>query len=192
MDKTQLLGLITGILFGFALHRAGFSRCGLVMRGLAFRDFTMLKVMLTAIAVGMVGAGVLATFFPEYAHLKIKSLYVWGVLLGGLIFGVGMSIAGYCPGTALVGLGGGVRDGLLAVLGALLGSFVFILAYPTLEPVLIKPMNLGKVTLHELLGVPHIVMAILFASLLAGIVWWLNRLETRSEASRSNANTHLQ
>ena len=105
MDKTQLLGLLTGVLFGFALHRAGFSRCGLVMRGLAFRDFTMLKVMLTAIAVGMVGAAVLATFAPDVAHLKIKSLYVWGVLVGGLVFGVGMAIAGYCPGTALVEIG---------------------------------------------------------------------------------------
>jgi uncharacterized membrane protein YedE/YeeE len=144
MDKTQLLGLLTGVLFGFALHRAGFSRCGLVMRGLAFRDFTMLKVMLTAIAVGMVGAAVLATFAPDVAHLKIKSLYVWGVLVGGLVFGVGMAIAGYCPGTALVGLGGGVRDGLLAVAGGLLGAFAFILAYPTLEPILIQPLDLGQ------------------------------------------------
>lgn len=183
METTQILGLITGIMFGFALHRAGFSRCGLVMRGLAFRDFTMLKVMLTAIAVGMVGAALLATFAPEYAHLKVKSLYVWGVLVGGLIFGVGMAIAGYCPGTALIGLGGGVRDGLLAVLGGLLGALAFIFAYPVLEPILIQPLDLGKLTLHETLGLPYLPTALVMAALLAGVVFWLNKLEAK--ASRS-------
>ena len=177
MDKTQLLGLLTGVLFGFALHRAGFSRCGL-----AFRDFTMLKVMLTAIAVGMVGAAVLATFAPDVAHLKIKSLYVWGVLVGGLVFGVGMAIAGYCPGTALVGLGGGVRDGLLAVAGGLLGAFAFILAYPTLEPILIQPLDLGKLTLHETLRLPYLPTALAVAAMLGGIVVWLNRLEAKARA----------
>jgi uncharacterized membrane protein YedE/YeeE len=182
METVQILGLITGVLFGFALHRAGFSRCGLVMRGLAFRDFTMLKVMLTAIAVGMVGAAALATFAPDYAHLKVKSLYVWGVLVGGLIFGVGMAIAGYCPGTALIGLGGGVRDGLLAVAGGLLGAFAFILAYPALEPLLIKPLDLGKLTLHEMLGLPYLPAAIVVATVLGAIVLWLNRLEARARA----------
>ncbi len=180
METKQILGLLTGVLFGFALHRAGFSRCGIVMRGLAFKDFTMLKVMLTAITVGMVGAAVLATFFPEYAHLKVKPLYVWGVVLGGLIFGVGMSIAGYCPGTALVGLGGGVRDGLLTVLGGLTGALVFILVYPAIEPVLMQPMDLGKVTLHEVLGVPYLAAALVMAALFAGIIAWLNRLESRT------------
>lgn len=183
METTQILGLITGIMFGFALHRAGFSRCGLVMRGLAFRDFTMLKVMLTAIAVGMVGAALLATFAPEHAHLKVKSLYVWGVLVGGLIFGVGMAIAGYCPGTALIGLGGGVRDGLLAVLGGLLGALAFIFAYPVLEPILIQPLDLGKLTLHETLGLPYLPTALVMAALLAAVVFWLNKLEAK--ASRS-------
>ncbi len=180
MDTTQVLGLITGLMFGFALHRAGFSRCGLVMRGLAFRDFTMLKVMLTAIAVGMVGAATLATFAPDHAHLKVKSLYVWGVLAGGLLFGVGMAVAGYCPGTALIGLGSGVRDGLLAVLGGLLGAFAFILAYPTLEPMLIQPLDLGKLTLHEKLGLPYLPTALVMAALLGGVVFWLNRLEARA------------
>lgn len=183
METTQILGLLTGIAFGFALHRAGFSRCGIVMRGLAFRDFTMLKVMLTAISVGMVGAAVLATFAPDYAHLKVKSLYVWGVLVGGLIFGVGMAVAGFCPGTALVGLGGRTRDGLLAVLGGLTGAFVFILAYPALEPVLIKPMELGKLTLHEVLGVPYLAVALVVAAMLVGIIVWLNRLEAKASKS---------
>lgn len=184
METTQLLGLITGILFGFALHRAGFSRCMIVMRGLAFRDFTMLKVMLTAIAVGMLGAALMATFAPDIAHLKIKPLYVWGVLLGGLIFGVGMSVAGYCPGTALVGLGGGVRDGLLTVLGGLTGAFVFILVYPALEPVLMKPMNFGPVTLHEVLGLGYLPVAIVMAIALFGLVFWLDRVEARARAAR--------
>lgn len=185
MGIEHLLGLITGILFGFALHRAGFSRCTLVMRGLALRDFTMLKVMLTAIAIGMVGAAVLAAYFPEHAHLKVKPLYVWGVLVGGLIFGTGMALAGYCPGTALVGLGSGIREGIFAVLGGLAGAFVFILAYPALEPLLIRPLDFGKITLHEVLGIGNLPVALVIAAILAGIVVWLNRLEAKAQQTRS-------
>ncbi|MFQ3611986.1 MAG: hypothetical protein SNJ72_10895 [Fimbriimonadales bacterium] len=79
----------------------------------------------------------------------------------------------------LVGLGGGVRDGALAVLGAMLGSLAFIFAYPALEPVLIKPMDFGKVTLHEVLGLPHLMVALVIASLLMGLVFWLNRLDAQ-------------
>lgn len=180
---TLLLGLVTGLAFGFALHRAGFTRCSLVQRGLWFRDFTMLKLMLTAIIVGMVGMQVLGAVAPELAHFKVKPLYLLGVIVGGLVFGAGISLAGYCPGTAIVGLGGGVGEGLVAVLGGLTGALAFIFAYPALKPVLIEPANLGRLTLPSLLGLPALPTALGFAALLAAVVWGLSRLEQRAGAT---------
>jgi uncharacterized membrane protein YedE/YeeE len=179
---TLLLGLVTGMGFGFALHRAGFSRCNLVQRGLWFRDFTMLKVMLTAIIVGMVGMQVLGVVSPELAHFKVKALYLGGVVVGGLLFGAGISLAGYCPGTAIVGLGGGIGEGLVAVLGGLTGALAFIFAYPALKPLFVDAANFGKVTLPSLLGLPALPTALAVASLLAAVIWGLSQLEARASA----------
>jgi uncharacterized protein len=181
--ETLALGLVTGIGFGFALQRAGFSRCNLVQRGLWLRDFTMLKVMLTAIVVGLVGSQLLAAVSPDLVHFKIKSLYLWGVVAGGLIFGLGMSLAGYCPGTAMIGLGAGFGEGMLAVLGGLAGALAFISAYPALKPIFFDPADLGKLTIPGVLGLPALPTALVFAALLVGVIWGLSRLERRHAAA---------
>jgi len=181
MSGTLLLGLVTGIGFGFALHRAGFSRCNLVQRGLWLRDFTMLKVMLTAIIVGMIGAHVLAELSLGLVHFKVKPLYVLGVIAGGLIFGIGMALGGYCPGTAVVGLGSGIGEGLMAVLGGLAGALAFIFAYPILKPIFIEKMNFGKLTIPSILGLPVLPTALAFAISLAAMMWWLTRLERKAK-----------
>lgn len=181
--ETLALGLITGVGFGFALQRAGFSRCNLVQRGLWLRDFTMLKVMLTAIIVGLVGAHLLATVAPELAHFKVKPLYLYGVVAGGLIFGVGMSLAGYCPGTAMIGLGSGIGEGLLAVAGGLLGAAAFIFAFPALKPIFFEPADFGKLTIPGVLGLPALPTALIFAAILAAAIWRLTRLEQSAAAA---------
>lgn len=179
MDMRLLLGLVTGIGFGFALQRAGFSRCNIVHRGLWLKDFTMLKVMLTAIVVGLVGAHLIGTFAPDLVHFKVKSLYLWGVIVGGLIFGIGIALGGYCPGTALVGLGSGVGEGVAAVLGGLTGALAFIFAYPALKPVFVEPANFGKVTIPSVVGLPALPTALIFAILLVGVIVGLGRLERK-------------
>jgi uncharacterized membrane protein YedE/YeeE len=168
------------MVFGFALQRAGFSRCNIVQRGLWFKDFTMLKVMLTAVVVGLVGAHLVGAFAPELAHFKVKTLYLWGVLAGGLIFGVGIAIGGYCPGTAIVGLGSGIGEGASAVLGGLTGALAFIFAYPVLKPIFIEPANLGKVTIPEALGLPALSTALILAGVLVGVIFGLSQIEKRA------------
>lgn len=175
--NTLILGLVTGIGFGFALQRAGFSRCNIVHRGLWFKDFTMVKVMLTAIVVGLLGAYLIGAVTPDLVHFKVKPLYLWGVIVGGLIFGVGIALGGYCPGTAVVGLGSGVGEGIAAVVGGLAGALAFIFAYPMLKPIFIEPANLGKVTIPSVLNFPALPTALVFAVLLAGVIVGLTRKE---------------
>jgi len=187
MDMTLLWGLIAGTVFGFSLHRAGFSRCAVVQNGLWIRDFTMFKVMLTAIVVGVIGVHVLAALAPEMAHFKIKSLHLGGVIVGGLVFGIGMVLGGYCPGTAIVGFGSGVGEGMMAVLGGLTGALAFIFAYPTLKPILIEPGNLGRVTLPSVLGLPPVLTALVLALLLSVAIWWLTKLEKAKHTTKEES-----
>lgn len=178
--ETLVLGLVTGLGFGYVLQRAGFARCSMIQRGLWLRDFTLLKLMLTAIVVGLVGAYALSAISPDLIHFKVKPLYVWGVVLGGVIFGAGMALAGFCPGTAIVGMGIGAGEGIAAIVGGLLAALAFIFAYPTLKPVLMDRANLGPLTIPSVLGLPGLPTALAFGALLAGVIWGLSWFERRS------------
>ena len=98
---------------------------------------------------------------------------VWGVLAGGVIFGIGWAVSGYCPGTCVVGASEGKKDAIFTVAGALLGAFVFSLAYPAIERVLIEPANFGKVTLESVLGINGIWLAIPFSAALIFLAFFV-------------------
>jgi uncharacterized membrane protein YedE/YeeE len=82
------------------------------------------------------------------------------VALGGLIFGVGFALGGYCPGTCVVGVGEGRKDAWVAIAGGIVGALVFTLAYSWLLEPLIKPMDLGKVRIQDYVGVAPVVIAL--------------------------------
>ena len=107
------------------------------------------------------------------ANMSIKPAYVWGILAGGVIFGIGWAVSGYCPGTCVVGASEGKKDAIFTVVGALLGAFVFSLAYPYIESTLIEPANFGKVTLESVLGINGIWIAIPFSAALLFLAFFV-------------------
>lgn len=146
-----ILGLVTGIAFGFIIQRVGASQYDNILKALLWRDLTIIKFMAVAVTTTLIAIHTLAFWMPM--HLAIKPLYVWGVLLGGLIFGMGFALAGYCPGTAVVGMAEGKKDAVFAFLGGMTGAFVFIKGYSWLAQYFIAPMNLGKLTWSLILGI---------------------------------------
>src|SRR5512136_2988780 len=94
-----ILGLITGICFGFFLQKGQALKYDKQLGMLRFKDFTILKVMVSAILVGMVGIYFLVDM--GIGKLNIKPTILGANIIGGLIFGLGWSMLGYCPGTAL-------------------------------------------------------------------------------------------
>lgn len=165
LDSWPMLlgGLATGVAFGFLLQKGGVSRYPVIVGQFLFTDNTVLKVMLTAIVVGAVGVYGL-TSLGVLTHLIVKPAVLLANLLGGLVFGVGMVGTGYCPGTCVAAAGEGSRHAWFALLGMVVGAFVFTLIYPFLETTLFASVNLGKVTLPDLLGVsPWPVVAVLAA-----------------------------
>ena len=104
-----------------------------------------------AIGVGAMGIGGLTAL--GLAHLKVKALPLFAVAGGGLLFGAGFAVAGYCPGTCLVGAAEGRRDAIFTVLGGLFGALAYALAHPLAKRWLLDPVDLGKPTLASVTGV---------------------------------------
>ncbi len=168
---TLLIGFLIGCAFGAILFLGGASSYRRIMGTLLLKDMWIIKLMMTAMGVGTLGIYLLD--LGGLANMSIKPAYIWGVLAGGAIFGVGWAISGYCPGTCVVGASEGKKDAIFTVAGALLGAFVFSLAYPFLEATLLEPANFGEVTLESLLGISGIWIAIPFSAALLFLAFFL-------------------
>lgn len=165
-----IFGLLVGIGMGVLLQRMGASDPGLIARNLRLKDFTIIKFMALTIGIGTVGIYILARLLDIPLNLDIKPTYVAGVLVGGLIFGVGFAVAGYCPGTCVVGAAEGRKDAWFTVGGGVVGALLFTVLYRAIEPVLIRPWNFGKITLADIFGVPTAVVAAALAAVILAVV----------------------
>ena len=126
-----LTGAVTGILFGFLMQKAQVIRYDRQLAALRLQDMTIVKFMLTTILVAMVGIYLL--FDLGLIKLSVKPLILGGNVLGGLIFGIGWGIVGYCPATAMGALGEGRYDSAFGLLGMILGAGLYAEAYPLMK-----------------------------------------------------------
>lgn len=166
-----LLGFLIGCAFGAILFLGGASSYRRILGTLLLKDMWIIKLMMTAIGVGTLGIYLLD--LGGLAKMSIKPAYVWGILAGGAIFGIGWALSGYCPGTCLVGASEGKKDALFTIFGALAGAFLFALAFPFIEGLLIEPANFGAVTLESVLGISGIWLALPFSSALLFLAFFV-------------------
>jgi uncharacterized membrane protein YedE/YeeE len=145
-----VLGLVTGIAFGFLLQKGHVTKHTVIARQLLLRDFTVVKVMATAVAVGAVG--VYALHAAGLTALHIKAAQMGGILAGALLFGIGLALLGYCPGTTVAAAGEGNRDALPGLLGMFAGAALFVALYPQVQPLRTAIADLGKTTWPQWFG----------------------------------------
>ncbi len=174
------LGLLTGIAFGFLLQKGRVAKFHVILGQFLLKDYTVVKVMLTAVVVGSVGVYALVEL--GLAHLHVKPALLGGVLVGGLCFGVGMAVFGYCPGTGVAGCGEGRRDAMIGVLGMLAGAAAFVALWPTLQPVVKGLGDWGQVTLPGATGTSPWLWVGGLA--LGGLALWLVLGQGRAATSR--------
>ena len=155
-----LIGLGMGMLFGFALEKSRVFEPGVIVGQMRLRNFIMLKVFLSAVATGLVVLALLNGIGLTKLHPK-ATLY-FADILGGLLLGAGIALAGACPGTVLAQIGAGYRDAWLTLAGGLAGATAFIYAEPSLRPVL--GGGPGALTFDKLAGVPFWQAAVAFAA----------------------------
>lgn len=151
---TELLyGLITGILFGFLLQKGRVLRYDRQLGALRLLDMTIVKFMLTTVLVAMVGTYLLVDL--GLAKLSLKASVLGGNIIGGLLFGLGWGMLGYCPGTSAGALGEGRWDAAWGILGMLVGAGLFAETYPLMQRTVLTWGNFGKITIPQVLGVNH-------------------------------------
>ena len=158
--KMLLYGLITGILFGFFLQKGRVLRYDKQLGALRLMDMTIVKFMLSTVLVGMVGIYILKDL--GLVKLSVKPTNLGANIIGGLIFGAGWGLLGYCPGTSAGALGEGRWDSLWGILGMLVGAAIFAEVYPALKTSILTWGKLGKITLPQVLGVNHWVVVPIF------------------------------
>ena len=172
-----LLTLVGGLAFGVVLERAGFgSGCKLTAVFYGY-DMSVVKVMFTAIVTAMVALwGLAAAGIIDMQQIYIVPTNYWAHLVGGLVFGAGFVIGGYCPGTAVVACASGRIDAVAFVLGLMAGIAFYARFLGDVE-VWIRTNAIDDVTLPSLTGVAAGWWVALFVVVLAVAVWGMGIAE---------------
>jgi uncharacterized protein len=171
--NTLLYGLITGIMFGFLLQKGRVLRYDKQIGALRLLDMTIVKFMVSSVLVAMVGIYLLKDF--GIVKLQIKPLILGGQVLGGLIFGIGWALLGYCPGTQMGALGEGRWDSVWGILGMLVGAAIFSEVYPALKDSVLTWGAFGKVTVPQMLGINHWFVIVAFVAAGVLLLLWFEK-----------------
>lgn len=166
------LGLLVGVAFGFLLQKGGATRYDVIIGQLLLEDHTVVRIMLSAVLVGSVGVHLLKTLGLTELHPKPGS--VGTSVVGGLIFGAGFAVLGYCPGTVAGAVGQGSMDALLGgVVGILIGAGTFAALYPRLSRGVLAAGDFGDLTIPRWLRVNEWVVVLPVCLLIVLILYWL-------------------
>ncbi|MCG2866533.1 MAG: YeeE/YedE family protein, partial [Vulcanisaeta sp.] len=168
------VGVFAGILLSIPLEIWDFSNPDVIIRAITLKDRLLMVCFGLVIGVGAILLYALNLFVPVL-HWGIKSFFVPGIVVGGLLFGIGTAIAGYFPGTIWIALGQGRRDAVYAVIGGLLGALTWSLIFGQARYFFWDTLNFGPITWPTVFGLTskldEFLVAIVFGALM--ISMWL-------------------
>lgn len=174
-----LLAVVLGIFFGLFLERGGLGNPHKLVGVFYLRDFTVPKVMFTAILVAASGLYLLSDLkLLDMSRVWIVPTFFWPQLVGGALFGIGFVLSGYCPGTAVAGLASGRLDAFITMIGIGAGSLLFAIFYPFIEDFYFSSAMQG-ITLPVLLGINHWFILGFVYILAAGMFYLMERYERK-------------
>lgn len=167
-------GFLFGIIFGFLLQKGGVTKYDVIIGQLLLEDFTVVKIMLSAVVTGMIGIHLMKSL--GWIQLKPKP-GSWGKnAIGGLIFGLGFAVLGYCPGTIAGAVGNGYLDALAGgLVGIIVGSGLFASLYPSLKDGILTKGDFGNLTLPRLLKVNDWIVVIPLSGLLILLLYLMEQ-----------------
>ena len=168
--------LFYGFLFGAILQSAKLNRFDTISGMATLENYKVAKAIALAIGIGAILLNI--EIGLGFASYHIKPLILGGVVLGGLIFGAGMAILGYCPGTMVISLGEGSLDAAAGLIGGLLGGLVYTLVLPSVSG-LLGP-DLGTFSLYSLTGSTPVLfyfLVFLFGFLFIAIAFLVHKIE---------------
>lgn len=178
-----ILALMSGFLFGFLLRKGNVVSFDVIVGQLLLRDFTVMKVILTAIVVGSTSIYFLDALglMPMFRFSKIPLLFS---ALGGAIFGVGMSLSGYCPGTMIAAIADGAKEMVWGLFGMVIGSILYMEASKFLDQWTSQKDAFYQQTLPMYFSVSPFLVIALF-----GLLWLLLFWMTRKKMDSSRISS---
>jgi uncharacterized membrane protein YedE/YeeE len=172
-----VVSLALGFFFGFFLERAGFSSAKKLTAQFYFKDWSVLKVMFTAIVTAMLGIGYLGMLgWLDMSQVFVPPTFLWPQLVGGLLLGAGFIVGGYCPGTSVVAAAIGKLDALFFIAGIFAGIFLFGAALPGFQGFNASG-SLGALTLPMWLNVNSVIVILAVALVALGAFWAAEKSE---------------
>jgi len=174
-----ILAVVFGAVFGALLQRGKVADYNVIVNQFRFKDFTVLRVMLTAIVVGGIGVYGLNQF--GLAQYHIKSADMLAVVSGAILFGIGMVLYGYCPGTGVAAVGTGSIHALIGFLGMLFGGILYALSFPWIKSDILTIGSLGKLRLPEITGIHDGVWFMVLAIFAVSLFRLLDRVGSDSD-----------
>ena len=170
----KLVGAILfGLAFGFLLQKGGVGKYNVLLGQLLLQDYTVVRIMMSAIIVGMIGVFTLHHFAKVNLHLQPTR--IGAQIIGGSLFGAGFALIAYCPGTGAAALGQGSWDVIFGIAGLIAGSYLFAEMSGLLKRTVEKWGDKGKLMLPDLLKLPRLPFAFAFAALLTVFLYFLER-----------------
>ncbi len=181
-DASLVFALFIGLSFGFFLERAGLGSAKKLAAQFYGRDMSVFKMMFTAIITAMIGL----FWFNQFGLLNIELVYLTPTfvapqIIGGLVFGVGFIVGGYCPGTSCVAGATGSLDGWMNVLGLLAGILVFGELYPFIKT-FYNTTPLGKITFVDYFDIPAGVMVFILVLVALAGFWASEKIEIKTNS----------
>jgi hypothetical protein len=175
--------LILGIIFSLLIRYANLNRFNVISGDATLEDLSVAKTILLVIGVGAILVSIeIALGLASY---HVKPFIFGGIILGGIIFGIGMAILGYCPGTLPISMGEGSIDAFIGILGGLVGGLVFTWILPTIQPIL--GPDYGKISLNTLTGehpILFIILVILISVAFIALAFILHQVEKKTVKDR--------
>jgi hypothetical protein len=172
--STLLAGFIFGVLFGFLLQKGGVTKYDVIIGQLLLEDFTVVKIMLTAVLIGM--TGIYAMKGLGWIELQPKPGSFGSSAIGGLIFGAGFALLGYCPGTIAGAVGNGYLDALIGgMAGIIIGAGIFASLYPRLQRRVLGLGDWGDSTLPKVFRVNDWIVVVPAAILILAVLFLIER-----------------
>jgi uncharacterized protein len=168
--------LILGFLFGTALQYAKLNKYNTISGMATLNNLAVAKAIAVAIGVGAILINVEIEL--GLAGYHAKPFIFGGIVLGGLIFGIGMAILGYCPGTLAISLGQGAADAFWGIIGGLLGGLFYTLVLPSVQGIL--GPNLGVISLNSIAGgnsFLFFLLVILIGAAFIVVSFWVHKLD---------------
>ncbi len=166
------LGLVNGLALGFLLEKSRAFEPGMVVGQMQLRNLILVKVWFSAIATALIAVTLLhelglVTLHPHPIHMAAD-------IVGGLLVGTGVTLAGGCPAMIMVQIGAGYRDAWFVVLGGVAGSVTFLAVEPLLRPLLTG--GPGPLTWCDILALPRPALAVALSVALFACIMAMERL----------------